>query len=185
VDLAQNERFTEYLKSIKRNEVAKLVLLAVLVVSASYGGWAALRFVWATEYPVLVVVSGSMVPTLNIGDIIFIKGMPAEKIEVGTIVVFHSPREYETLVVHRVVERLNRDGTVYFRTKGDFNRYVDDWAVPKEYVVGVFSARVPYVGIIVMRLREPAGTTLIITLIVVLLAYEAYNAKTGRKTKHQ
>lgn len=171
----------EYIRSARYKEIAKIAILAVMVISLSYGGWAALKIVSATEHPVLVVVSGSMIPTFNVGDIIFIKGVPAEKINAGTIIVFHSPREYDTLVVHRVVQRLDNDGTPYFKTKGDFNRYVDDWTVPKEYVVGVYSARIPYIGILVMRLREPAGTAFITVLILLLIVYEIYSSSTKKK----
>ena len=169
------------MRSVRHNEVAKLIMLAVLVISISYGGWAALRFTLATENPVLVVVSGSMVPTLNVGDIIFIRGTPVEKIGVGAIIVFHSPREYDTLVVHRVVQKINSGEAVYFKTKGDFNRYTDDWTIPEDYVVGTFAARIPYIGIVVMRLREPAGTALIVFLIILLISYEAYGAKSKKK----
>lgn len=169
------------MRTIRHNEVAKLIMLAVLVISMSYVGWAALRLALTTEHPVLVVVSGSMVPTLNVGDIIFIKGVPADKIDVGTIIVFHSPREYDTLVVHRVVQKIDKSGTVYFKTRGDFNRYADDWLVPNDSVVGAFSARIPYVGVAVMKLREPAGTAFIIVLIILLIGYEAYSSGAKKK----
>jgi len=32
-----------------------------------------------------------------------------------------------------------------------------------------------------MRLREPAGTALIVFLIILLISYEAYNAKSKKK----
>jgi signal peptidase len=179
--MVQSSGFIEHLRTIRHNEVAKLIMLAVLVISMSYGGWAALRLALATEHPVLVVVSGSMVPTLNVGDIIFIKGVPADKIDVGTIIVFHSPREYDTLVVHRVVQKIDKSGTVYFKTRGDFNRYTDDWLVPNDSVVGAFSTRMPYVGVAVMKLREPAGTAFIIVLIILLIGYEAYNSGAKKK----
>jgi len=175
------KRGIEQLRSIKNNEIAKLIMLAVLVISLSYGGWSALRIVSATEHPLLVVVSGSMVPTFNVGDIIYIKGVPSETIDVGTIIVFHSPREYDTLIVHRVIQRVDKDGTTYFKTKGDFNRYADDWTVPREYVVGTYSGRIPYIGIIVMKLREPAGTALIVILIILLVTYEIYSSSTKKK----
>ncbi|MEM3005054.1 MAG: signal peptidase I [Candidatus Bathyarchaeia archaeon] len=175
------EGFAARLGSIRHNEAAKLVLLAVIVVSLSYGGWAALRLMLATEHPVLVVVSGSMVPTLNVGDIILIRGAPVENINVGAIVVFHSPREYDTLVVHRVVQKIESGGAVYFKTKGDFNRYPDDWTVSEDHVVGTYAARIPYLGIVVMRLREPAGTALIILLIVLLVSHEIHGARSKRK----
>lgn len=166
---------------MKHKDIINFVILCLCVVSISYGGWAVLRLMTATDHPVLVVVSGSMVPTLNVGDMIFIRGMPAEKIEVGTIIVFHSPSEYDTLVVHRVVQKSNNNGTIYFRTKGDFNRYTDLWTVPDKNIVGVYSARVPYVGIVVMWLRTLEGTAFIVVLIVILIGYEAYSSSAKKR----
>ncbi|MEM2840130.1 MAG: signal peptidase I [Candidatus Bathyarchaeia archaeon] len=165
----------------KTREVIKLLVLSALVISLSYCGWATLKLAWSTEHPILVVVSGSMIPTLNVGDIIFIKGVTPKEINVGTIMVFHSPKDYDTLIVHRVVEKIDKGGVTYFKTKGDYNRYIDSWEVPESHIVGVFTGRIPYVGVIVMRLREPAGTTFIIILIVILIVYEVYNSGVKRK----
>jgi signal peptidase len=82
-----------------------------------------------------------------------------------------------------VVDKQNSDGRIYFKTKGDFNRYVDDWSVSAEKVVGSFSARIPYIGIIIMKLREPAGTAFIVSLIIILIAYEAYSSHKKTKTE--
>ena len=159
------------LNFIRRNEVAKTALIIVLLICISYGSWSALKFALQTEYPVLVVVSGSMVPTLEIGDLIVVRGVDSREITVGTIIVFHSPRDYETLIVHRVYGLEQKGDEVYFRTKGDYNPRPDDWIVPANYVVGMFIARIPYVGVIVLRLREPLGMSVIVILILILIIY--------------
>jgi len=159
------------LNFIRKNEVAKTALLIVLLIFISYGSWSALKFALHTEYPVLVVVSGSMVPTLERGDLIVVRGVDPGEITVGTIIVFHSPRDYETLIVHRVYGLEQKDDEIYFSTKGDYNPRPDDWMIPENYVVGVFIARIPYVGVIVMRLREPFGISVIVILILVLVIY--------------
>ena len=159
------------LNFIRRNEVAKTALIIVLLICISYGSWSALKFALHTEYPVLVVVSGSMVPTLEIGDLIVVRGVDSREITVGTIIVFHSPRDYETLIVHRVYGLEQKGDEVYFRTKGDYNPRPDDWIVPANYVVGMFIARIPYVGVIVLRLREPLGMSVIVILILILIIY--------------
>jgi len=159
------------LNFIRKNEVAKTALLIVLLIFISYGSWSALKFALHTEYPVLVVVSGSMVPTLERGDLIVVRGIEPGEITVGTIIVFHSPRDYETLIVHRVYGLEQKGNEIYFRTKGDYNPRPDDWMIPANYVVGVFIARVPYVGVIVMRLREPFGMGVIVILILVIVIY--------------
>ena len=166
-----NEEKHRLVNFIRKNEVAKTALLIVLLIFISYGSWSALKLALRTEYPVLVVVSGSMVPTLERGDLIVVRGVDPREITVGTIIVFHSPRDYETLIVHRVYALEQEGDEIYFRSKGDYNPRPDDWTIPANYVVGIFIARIPYVGIVVMKLREPFGMGLIAILILVLVIY--------------
>ena len=72
----------------------------------------------STDTPTAVVVSRSMWPALDRGDIVFIKETSPEEIKVGTILVFHHG---SGLAIHRVVH-LDGDTIV---TKGDANRTVD------------------------------------------------------------
>jgi len=168
---------------IRKNEVAKTALLIVLVVCISQGSFIASAFALHTypEYPVMVVVSGSMVPTLEVGDLIIVRGVDPREITVGTIIVFRDPTNYEPLnvltatgvklIVHRVQGLEQKGDEIHFRTKGDHNPVQDPWIVPANYVVGVVIGRIPYVGIAVMKLREPFGRGLIIILILVLVIY--------------
>ena len=86
------------------------------------------------ENPTLTVISYSMYPTLNRGDLILVKGTTPEEIEVGTVVVF---RHEKGLAVHRVVE-IDGDKIV---TKGDANPKEDD-PITYDDIVG----RVPSIG---------------------------------------
>jgi len=174
------------LNFIRKNEVAKTALLIVLIVCISQGSFVASAFALHTypEYPVMVVVSGSMVPTLEIGDLIIVRGVDPGEITVGTIIVFHDPSNYNPqlnldvlsvtgmrLIVHRVYGLEQKGNEIYFRTKGDHNPVPDPWIIPANYVVGVVIGRIPYVGTVIMKLREPFGRGVIIILILVLVIY--------------
>jgi len=180
----ESEEKHRLLSFIRKNEVAKTALIIVLLILISYGSWSALKLALHTEYPVLVVVSGSMVPTLERGDLIVVRGVDPGEIAVGTIIVFHSPRDYETLIVHRVYGLEQKGDQIYFRTKGDYNPRPDDWTIAADYVVGVFIARIPYVGVVVMRLREPFGMSVIVILILVLVIYMFIEAR-GKQRKEK
>ncbi len=95
----------------------KYILIGlILAAGLNYG----LGYVLGADKPVMAVVSGSMEPTLNIGDLVIIKKVNPDKIEVGNIVVYYDP--YKNIrVVHRVVKIDNIDGKRYFITKGDNN----------------------------------------------------------------
>lgn len=118
----------------------------------------ALGMALSTDKPVLTVVSGSMEPTLNIGDLIMIKGKDSSKIEVGDIIVFN-PVIVNKLVVHRVysiseevkVDKVSGEEYVarFFRTKGDnniTNSHVDPWILSNGHIIGVYQFHIPYLG---------------------------------------
>jgi signal peptidase I len=103
------------------------------------GGLAYLR----TWPPMAIVQSGSMVPTINIGDVEILKHMDGPP-KVGEIAVIHVPDAartrfgYPPVVSHRIV-KIARNGNV--TTKGDALKTVDPFLTPRntitEQVVGV------------------------------------------------
>ncbi len=105
-------------------EVLAAVILAAL---ASGGTTYGLRYAMATSDPVVVVVSGSMVPTLQVADLVIIQGVNPKDVRPGDIVVFHSPAAYDEKIIHRVVKievRSELPGgreELWFTTKGDAN----------------------------------------------------------------
>jgi len=84
------------LATVRKNPIARVVILIGLVFLVTYGGMAVARIVMNTESPIMVVPSTSMVPTLNVGDIVVVKGVDPSTITVGTIIIFRSPQARST-----------------------------------------------------------------------------------------
>ena len=109
-----------------------LILLAV-----------ALFFVFSflQGYRLLVISSGSMTPSLGIGDIVVIEPRSIQSISVGDIVAFSNG---VNIIVHRVVNETSDGGCLV--TRGDAND-VDDplWACSNT-ILGRVVFRVPYIG---------------------------------------
>jgi len=169
----------KFWKFIRKNETARGLLLVGIVILGALAVWGGVRLALNTEYPILVVSSGSMCPPTNcvlpIGSLIVIRGQDPRTIvagppPIGTIIVF---RPYLTtpdfLVVHRVVEiRGNQSrGEYFFVTLGDANRgALDPWdspsqdnpygGVPASQVVGVYQSTVPvpYIGTAILGIRN-------------------------------
>ncbi len=161
----------------RRNELLKTVAVLALVVVAEYTIFFGLRVAFRTEYlPFHPVSSESMVPTLNVGDLIIVKGSDPNLVTVGTIIVFHSPKNHEMLIVHRVVGITSQGGKLYFETKGDNNPIKDGWypypGVPEENLVGVVIGKVAYVGYVILALKEPMGMAVIVLLTAFVVIYE-------------
>lgn len=181
MNLAKDSALSKTVRAFKNPTVRVLILIIMLFV-ATYGGVEVMRLALHTDSPLMVVSSGSMVPVLNVGDIIIVRGMDPHDVTVGTIIIFHSPYEYDMPIVHRVIAVLSDGGTIFFETKGDHNGVQDGWRVPAENLMGVYVTKIPYVGLISLELRGPLGITLIILLIalIVLVEYSESKSKKGK-----
>jgi len=171
------------LRRLRKNPTTHVILLIILLFAATYGGVEALRIGLSTESPLMVVSSGSMVPTLNVGDIILVRGVDPRTVTVGTIIIFHSPADYDMPIVHRVIKIDNEGNTIFFETKGDHNPIQDGWRVPTQNLMGVYTARLPYVGLLSLELRGPLGVTVIILLVALIIAIE-YKESKPKKPKN-
>ena len=131
------------LKKFWKNDYFKTVVAIVLIVAIVLGFLFGLQFALHTPDPALTVESGSMsIPydaydnfwdsiahpfdrTLSIGDIIIIQGVNPKDLNTNypnsDIIVFHSPNDYNMLIVHRIISTEVVNGTTYFLTKGDGN----------------------------------------------------------------
>jgi len=89
----------------------------------------------------------------NKGDIIFLRGMPAEKIEKGTVIVFNAGDAEP--IIHRVVDKwsiaeANGNAEYHFITKGDYNQVslLKEADVSEKQILGIALFRIPYAGYI-------------------------------------
>lgn len=175
---------TQSIKGLLGNPTARVILLVIVLFAATYGGVAVLRVALQTDSPLMVVSSGSMIPVLNVGDIIIVRGVDPSTVTVRTIIIFHSPYEYDMPIVHRVIAVLNENGQIFFETKGDNNQVQDGWKVPASNLIGVFVAKVPYIGLISLELRGPLGVTVIVLLVALIIAVE-YKESKSDATRHK
>src|SRR5437879_10816843 len=122
---------------MKRNETARGLLLVGIVILGALAVWGGVRLALNTEYPVLVVSSGSMCPPTNcvlpIGSLIVIRGQDPSTIVAapppsGSIIVFRPDVcEPDYLVVHRVINEVTNTNGYSDQTKGDNNVGPDSW----------------------------------------------------------
>ncbi|ORY44053.1 signal peptidase I [Rhizoclosmatium globosum] len=123
--------------------------------------WKGLAVVTNSESPIVVVLSESMEPAFQRGDLLLLS-MFSNPVRVGDICVFKIDGKVIP-IVHRVLEvhDNNTDGKQYLLTKGD-NNPVDDrglynrgqmWVSDKE-VVGRVSMYMPYIGMVTIILND-------------------------------
>ncbi len=79
------------------------------------------------RYQTLTVLSGSMHPTFNAGDVVVATPEPVDLLTVGQVIVYTEPVAGHATVSHRVVW-LQPEGTgVLIHTRGDANPVEDPW----------------------------------------------------------
>lgn len=97
------------------------------------------------KYYMVAIASGSMTPNINKGDVVIIeKTNNYEEIEVGQVIAY---KYNNVIVVHRVIRKINDDGSYYFYTKGDNNLDEDNYPIKEDMVIGVVDIKIPYIGI--------------------------------------
>jgi signal peptidase I len=74
------------------------------------------------------VLSGSMRPGLQPGDVVVTQRVPVTDLRVRDVIVFHPPNEASRLTVHRIVKLRVKDGKTVITTRGDANT-IDDPSV--------------------------------------------------------
>ncbi|WP_336036693.1 signal peptidase I [Halobacterium yunchengense] len=121
-----------------------------------------------------VVLSGSMEPEISPGDAVVVKDVDPASIDEGDVVTFVRAGE-STPVTHRVVEVLDREDGLAFRTKGDANSDPDPQPVPAENVTGEVWFVLPLVGHVVLFANTPTGIAVLVGLpVAAFLVSELY-----------
>jgi signal peptidase I len=72
--MVQSPKFWQEISSKQKKEVIISVVLIVLVLGGTFGALALVKVFLHTDYPFVVVTSGSMEPTIYRGDILILEG---------------------------------------------------------------------------------------------------------------
>lgn len=136
-------------------------------------------------YLPLIVLTDSMVPEIYSGDLIICHTADAEDIAVDDVIAFFDPAGNGTsIVTHRVLEVINENGELEFRTKGDNNNTEDKMLVPAESLVGVYQTRIAGLGNVAMFMQSSTGLIVCVVLpIVLLVAYDMIRRRLYEKKK--
>ena len=150
-----------------------LILLPILIINITL---IAKSYIHADEVPSvggkfpMIVLTDSMYPEIESGDLIICNTAEAEEIAEGDVISFYDPMGNGTSVVtHRVLEIVNEDGKISFRTKGDNNNAEDQVLVPADRLIGIYQTRIPKVGNVAMFMQTTTGLIVCVVLPIVLL----------------
>lgn len=155
-------------KSVSKGVIKDIVIVAVGVLVI----WIGLQIAFGTQNPFYVVASGSMIPVLEVYDVLIVSGHePFDELEVGDIIVFDRPSDHNRVIVHRVASILDEDPRT-IRTKGDANPASipgTDFPITEEEYIGKVAYTLPQVGYITQLLKPPINYVIIAVVIGVMI----------------
>jgi signal peptidase len=112
-----------------------------------------------------VVPSGSMVPTIPVGSVVFTQPVNPKALKAGDVISFVSPNDVRIIIVHRILA-IDRD--LAFHTKGDSNNAADSWKVQPSYVTGKYLFNVPVIGYLILFIRTKIGFVFLLLIPAVI-----------------
>jgi signal peptidase len=121
-----------------------------------------------------IVLSDSMRPAVSTGSYIIVQEKQTKDIQIGDVISFYMS-DGVTVLTHRVVEKIEKDGAISFITQGDANDSPDGHPVESERVLGTMLFALTGVGSFLLSLRQPFSLIIcIFILIVIFLTPEVY-----------
>ena len=168
-------------RTIPKGVIKDIIIVGVGVLVI----WIGLQAAFGTQNPFYVVASGSMIPELEVYDVLVVQGHePFEDIEIGDIIVFNRPSDHNRVIVHRVVSITN-DEPKTVTTRGDANPASipgTDFPITNEEYIGKVVYTLPQVGYVTQLLKPPINYIIIAVVIGVMIVKQITKKKKLKDT---
>ena len=138
-------------------------------------------------YSICYVVTGSMLPALEVGDAILIKRVAEEEIKKDDIITYLSTTGSLSgnYITHRVVEIKTIENTLVFVTKGDANTANDTEFITYSKIQGVYVRKISIIKFLLLILQKPINFILfIVTPLFIALIMQLVNLVTQLRKRN-
>lgn len=181
-----NEMIKEkYARKNRKKKIIRIITtpaVVLILLLAIYTGY--FKFIKKSNnisffgYKQYIVMTGSMQPSYNIGDLIFEKEIAKEDIKLNDVITYSLENGQDT-VTHRVIDIIEENGETYYQFKGDNNNSPDPDLVTYEQIQGKVIHKIDKLGSIIAEFVS--GTGIILILIIFILSYMKTNRKEERR----
>jgi len=167
-------------RSIPKGVIKDIIIVGVGVLVI----WIGLQIAFGTQNPFYVVASGSMIPVLEVYDVLVVQGHePFENIGIGDIIVFNRPSDHNRVIVHRVASIIDEDPKT-IRTKGDANPASipgTDFPITEEEYIGKVAYTIPQIGYVTQLLKPPINYVIIAVVIGIMIIKQMRKKKSEKQ----
>lgn len=142
----KEDKDEEIVREYHKKSFSKLLLPTIVIIILVYltSGY--------FYFHAIVVASGSMTPNISKGDVVIIEKIKNKRdIKVGTVIAY---KYNNIIIVHRLVKKINVGDDIYYFTKGDANKDIDNYKITENMVIGVVNIEVPYIGYPTVWIKE-------------------------------
>ena len=165
-----------------------IILLPILIINLTL---IAKSYINEDEIPSLggvfpmIVLTDSMYPEIAAGDLIICNTLEPEEVQVNDVISFFDPMGSGTSVVtHRVLEIVEENGQLSYRTKGDNNNTEDQVLIPQDKLVGIYRSRIPGLGHVAMFMQTTPGLILcVVCPVLLMVGFDMLRRKKYEKAK--
>jgi signal peptidase len=118
----------------------------------------------------LTVLSGSMRPTFDPGDLVIVRPEPVEQVRVGQVISYSVPVGIHQVETHRVIKVLRGGPHPIVQTQGDANNWRDPWTAELQgKTAWRLAVVIPYAGYAINALRSRTVHLISVGLVPLLL----------------
>ncbi len=136
------------------------------------------------RYQHYVILTGSMRPTIEVGDVVFINNQTSlSEMEDGDIVAFYADvtNDGQDDVVVHYVHTIDRDAKT-FTTRPENTMTPDPWTLSQNDLIGSYAFRIPRIGRFMLFAQSALGRIVIVVNIVLLyIIYQLWNKEPSKK----
>ena len=174
-------------RAITKGISKDIVIVVIGVIVIAFG----LHIALGTGNPFYVVASGSMIPELEVYDVIIVQGdcfdlwgilnhedcvrfswyTQFEEIMIRDIIVFDRPSDHNRVIVHRVAAIIDDDPKT-IRTQGDANPGSipgTDFPIKEREYIGKVIETLPQVGYITQLIKPPINYVIIAIVVGIMI----------------
>lgn len=130
-----------------------------------------------------IVLSGSMETEIYSGDIAVVKEVDINEINKNDIIAF---KDGNVVITHRVIDIIEENGTIKYKTKGDNNNVEDNGYVLAEQVEGKYQFKVRRLGNFAMFAQTPIGMIVCLSIpLGLLLLIQMIDSRGNKKSQKE